>query len=209
RDERGTEALQAGEVLVTRGLVDRALAAPFGVERLYRHAVRLHTAVAAALADELVDDDALVGIGELAALAAAALLGRAGLVVDQYREAGHVGEAGLHRHQVVAMVDRDAGRKARIARIFPRLVGDDDDLLGTFRRHLARDDRNRQPTVIALAAGHRDRVVEQDLVGDVDAGGGRGADRQIAGVIIGAVAEVLEHVLALGERRLADPVRAL
>src|SRR6185503_20988364 len=30
RDERGTEALQAGEVLVTRGLVDRALAATFG-----------------------------------------------------------------------------------------------------------------------------------------------------------------------------------
>ena len=35
-----------------------------------------------------------------------------------------------------------------------------------------------------------------------------GADRQRAGVEVGAVAEVLEHVLGLGERRLADPGRA-
>ena len=52
-------------------------------------AVRLHAAIAAAFADELVDDDALVGIGKRAALAAAALFGRAGLVVDQHRDAGH------------------------------------------------------------------------------------------------------------------------
>src|SRR6185503_13078141 len=141
RDERGTEALQAGEVLVTRGLVDRALAAPFGVERLYRHAVRLHTAVAAALADKFVDDDALVRIGELAALAAAALLGRAGLVVDQHRKPRHVGERGLHRHQVIAVMDRDAGRPVRTGWILLRLVGDDDDLLCAFGRDLACDDR--------------------------------------------------------------------
>ena len=107
------------------------------------------------------------------------------------------------------MMDRDAGRPVGVLRIFPRLVGDDDDLLGAFGRDLARDDRHREAAVVALAAGHRDRVVEQDLVGDVDARGGRRADRQIAGVVVGAVAEVLEHVVALGERRLADPVRAL
>ena len=45
----------------------------------------LHAAVAAALADEFVDDDALVGIGKGAALAAAALFGGAGLVVEQDR----------------------------------------------------------------------------------------------------------------------------
>src|SRR5262249_17863851 len=54
-DERGAEALQAGEVLVAARLVDGALAAPLGLERLHRHAVRLHAAVAAALADQLVD----------------------------------------------------------------------------------------------------------------------------------------------------------
>ena len=33
--------------------------------------------------------------------------------------------------------------------------------------------------------------------------------RQRAGMVVGAVAEILEDVLALGERRLADPLRAL
>ncbi len=32
---------------------------------------------------------------------------------------------------------------------------------------------------------------------------------EIAGVIVGAVAEILENVIALGERRFADPVGAL
>ena len=73
----------------------------------------------------------------------------------------------------------------------------------------ARDLRHGEAAVVRLAAGHRDRVVEQDLVGDVGAGRDRGADRQVAGVVVGAVAEVLEHVRALGERRLADPVGAL
>ena len=60
-----------------------ALAAELGLERLDRQAVRLHAAVAAAFAHELVDHDALGRIGILAALAAAALFGGAGLVVDQ------------------------------------------------------------------------------------------------------------------------------
>ena len=40
-------------------------------------------------------------------------------------------------------------------------------------------------------------------------GGERGADRQDPGVVVGAVAEVLEDVPAVGEGRLADPVGAL
>ena len=58
----------------------------------------------------------------------------------------------------------------------------------------ARDLRHGEAAVVRLAAGHRDRVVVEDLVGDVDAGRDRGADRQIAGVVVGAVAEILEHV---------------
>ena len=87
-DEGRAEALHAGEVLVAGRLVDGALAAELGLQRLHRDAVRLHAAVAAALADQFVDDDALLGIGERAALAAAALLGGAGLVVDQHGAAG-------------------------------------------------------------------------------------------------------------------------
>ncbi len=47
-------------VLVAAGLVDGALAAEFGFERLHRDAVRFDAAIAAALADQLIDDDALV-----------------------------------------------------------------------------------------------------------------------------------------------------
>src|SRR5690349_23701128 len=62
---------------------------------------------------------------------------------------------------------------------------------------------------MVLAAGHRHRVVEENLVGHVDLGGGRGADGEQARVVVGAVAEVREDVLLAGERRLADPGRAL
>src|ERR1700730_17166822 len=63
-DEGGTESLHAGKVLVAAGLVDGALAPPFGLQRLHRHAIRFYAAVAAAFADQLVDDHALVRIGE-------------------------------------------------------------------------------------------------------------------------------------------------
>ena len=187
----------------------QALAAPLGLERLDRDAVRLHAAIAAALAHQLVDDDALVGIGKSVALAAAAFFGGAGLIVDQHRDAGNFGKFLLHRDQVVAMMDGKALRPFGVGRIFVRLVGHDDDALGAFGGDLARHLRHGEPAVIGLAAGHRHGVVEQNLVGDVGVGGDGGADRHVAGMIIGAVADILENVLAVGERRLADPVGAL
>jgi hypothetical protein len=56
-----------------------------------------------------------------------------------------------------------------------------------------------------LAAGHRDRVVVEDLVGDVHAGRDRGTYREDATVVVRAIPQVGERVLLLGERRLADP----
>ena len=91
-------------------------------------------------------------------------------------------------------MDGRAGRKI-IRRIFFGLVGDDDKALGAFGRDLVRDLRDGQAAFGRLAAGHRDRVVVEDLVGDVDAGRSRRADRQQAGMGIGAVAQILEHVL--------------
>ena len=99
RHEGRAEAVHAGEVLVAVRLVDLALAAELGLDRLHGDAVRLHRAIAAGLADEIVDDDALVRIRELAALAAAALLRRAGLVVDHHRHAGDFRELGAARHR--------------------------------------------------------------------------------------------------------------
>src|SRR3546814_12039935 len=55
--EARAEAVQAGKILVAGRLVDDPLAAQLGLDRLDRDAVRLHAAVAAALADQLVDED--------------------------------------------------------------------------------------------------------------------------------------------------------
>ena len=95
------------------------------------------------------------------------------------------------------------------ARVFFRVVTDQRDALHALAVDLLDELRHSELAVDRLAAGHRDRVVVQDLVGDVDAGSHRGADRENAGVEVGAVAEVLEHVLRRGERRLPDPGRAL
>src|SRR5258707_13872584 len=87
RDKTRTKSLDAGIVLVAVRLVDLPLAAEFGVERLHRNAIRGLRAVAAAFADEVVDEDALRRIRIQSSLAAAALFGGAGLIVDREREA--------------------------------------------------------------------------------------------------------------------------
>ncbi len=105
------------------------------------------------------------------------------------------------------MVDPDrVGEVAR--RVLPGLVGDDDDLRHALGGDLARDVLRTERAVERLAAGHRDRVVVEDLVGDVDARGDRGADREQPRVVVGAVAQVREDVLLARERRLADPRHA-
>ncbi len=82
-----------------------------------------------------------------------------------------------------------------------------DDALGAFGRNLMGDLRDGEPAFGRLAAGHRDRVVVKNLVGDVDARGRGSAHRQQAGMGVGAVADVLKDVRFIGEGRLPDPGR--
>src|SRR5258708_36972085 len=109
-DEARAEAVDAGIILVAGRLVDRPLAAELGLDRHDREAIGLRRAIAAALADGLVDEDALGRIGVLAALAAAALLGGAGLVVDQDRDAGHLTQSAAGLVEPGAMGEFHAGR---------------------------------------------------------------------------------------------------
>src|SRR6202020_2598396 len=110
-DKAWAKTLEAGKVLVAIRLIDAALTAERGLDRQHRNAVRFVRAIAAALADRIVDEDALGRIGKFAALAAAALFRRTGLVVDQHREAGDVAQLALRGVEIIAMADGDAGRE--------------------------------------------------------------------------------------------------
>ena len=185
------------------------LAPEIGLQRHDREAVRLHAAIAAALAHVRVDDDAPVRVLQQAALAPAPLLGRAHLVVNDGRDPLPLAQLALHLVERVPVMDRHAVGELPVEGVLLGLVGDHGDTADAFRLNLAGDALDRERPVHWLAAGHRHRVVVENLVSHVDAGGDRSPDRQDAGVEIGAVADVLEDVRGLGEGRLPDPARAL
>src|SRR4030095_6455137 len=157
-DEARAKAVDTGEILVARALVDRALAAEFRLHGGDRHAVRFHAAVAAAFADELVDEDALRWIGILAALPAPTLFGRARLVVEQDRAAIGITQRSLNGVEIVAMMDRNV-RRVVTGRILVRFVGDNDDFLHTLGGDLLRDIGRCERAVEWLPAGPPHRVV--------------------------------------------------
>jgi len=95
-DEARTKTFQARVILVAARLIDYAFTPEFRLQRLHRDTIRLHRAVPAPLAHEFVDEHALRRIGQQPALAAATLLGRAGLVVDQDGETGGLAQGALH-----------------------------------------------------------------------------------------------------------------
>src|SRR5690606_22533963 len=106
RDEARAESLEARVVLVARVLIDGALAPELGLERQDRDAVRLRPAVAATFADRGVDEHALRGLRVLPLLAPPALLGGAGLVVDEHRDAAVFAQLPLHRVELGPVVHR-------------------------------------------------------------------------------------------------------
>src|ERR1022692_859769 len=111
-DKARAKALSAGIVLVATRLVDLALATERRLGRQDGDAVRLHRAVAAAFADLSVDEEPPRRIDELAFLAPAALLGSAGLLVDENGHALHLAQAPLHDVELAAVVERGSLRKA-------------------------------------------------------------------------------------------------
>src|SRR5260370_19368587 len=83
RDKTRAKSLDAGIVLVAVRLVDLALTAEFGFERLDGNTIGGLRAIAAAFAHQIVDEDALRWIRIQPPLAAAAFLRGACLIVDQ------------------------------------------------------------------------------------------------------------------------------
>src|SRR5205085_10628198 len=153
-DETRAKAIDAGIVLVAVRLVDLALASEFGVERLHRDAVGGLRAVAAAFADEVVDEDALGRIGIEPALAAAALFRGTGLIVDQHRQSLDLAQFALQLIHLAAMMDARARRKIILCRVFAGIVGDDRKALGAFGPDLMRNLEDGEAAFGRLAAGH-------------------------------------------------------
>ena len=208
-DKARAEALHAAVVLVAVGLVDLALAAQLGFLRPDADAIGLHRAIAASFTDVRVDEYPLGRVGELAALAPTALFRGAGLFVDDDGDTLGVAQLALHCGVVIPVMHGHALPQAAVAVVVVRVVGHHHTTVYAFGQHLAGDVAGGQRAVHRLAAGHRHRVVEQDAKGHVDLGRHRATHRQQAGVVIGAIAHVLEDVRHLGEVRQAVPVCTL
>ncbi len=204
-DEAGAEAFQAGQIDVAAGGVDAALAAEFGLHRLDGDAAGLIRAVAAVLADRLVDHHALRRLGVFAGFAPAALFGGADLVVDQHAEAVVVAQLALHLVEFLAAMAGGAGGQGGGGGQAVLVVGDEGDAGDAFRMHLGGDLGDGVAGLGGLAAGHGDRVVVEDLVGHAGLGRDRLADREQAGMGVGAVADIGEQMRDVGEFRHADP----
>src|SRR5690606_25373572 len=118
---------------------------------LNRDTVRLDAAIAATLADKLVDEHAPIRIRKRAALATTSLLGGAGLVVNKDGNALHLAQFALHPIEIVAVMDRGSGRERGRSPIFLRLVGDHGDALDTLGAHLMGDHVDAETALMGLA----------------------------------------------------------
>src|SRR5690606_25370185 len=96
--------IDARIVLVATALINRPLASQFGLDRHDGHAIGLHPAITAALADIGIDEHPLVRVREIAALATAALFGGAGLNIDDGGNALFPDKALLHTVKIRALV---------------------------------------------------------------------------------------------------------
>ena len=189
--------------------MDATLLAELGRHRHDGEAVALHRAVAAALAHRLVDEDASGRVLQEAALAQASRLRRAPLVVHHDGDAADVAQPLLHLGQAVAPVDLHPAGPARAPSVVAGVLGAHDDLRHALGLECPGQRRDVHQPRDVLPACHGDGGVVEDLEGDVDACRDTGPDGEGPGVAEGAVAQVLEQVGLVDERRQSYPGHAL
>ena len=146
--------------------MDSGLAAEFRGNGLYRQAIGLFSAVTAALADPFIDEHALGRCDHLLAFAFAAQLRGAGLVVDQYRDAGDPGQLPLRFVEPVTMAQLDAMRQSH-ALVARRVVRRYDDLCHALGNQFGNDLGHALTAHDVLPSGHSDGAVDEQFVGDV------------------------------------------
>src|SRR5262245_8134584 len=99
-------------------------------------------------------------------------------------------------------MDGCALREIVLARIFAGVVGDDRKPLRPLGPYLMGDLGDAEAAFGRLPSGHRDRVVVEDLVGDVHARRGGGAQRQQTRMGVSPVTQILEDMGLVREWRL-------
>ena len=202
------EPIYAAEILIAAGLINLAFAPQWGFQWQQRHAIGLHTAIPTAFADRGVDKQPLGRVRKGAAFAAAALFSRAGLHINDNRDALQIAEDLLHADQLLARMQCGAIGKLCGADIFFFII-DYGEMLHADATHLLHDTCCIQPAVIGLPSGHRHGVVEQYFIGHGRARGHGGTNGLDAGMVIGPVANILKHVFSGGKQRLSNPIGPL
>ena len=168
----------------------------------------MHRAIAAAFAYAGIDERARIRIGRQPPLAPTPQFGGAILIVDDRRHTRRIAHPALDRVHLVAVVDGRTRSEICVGRIGIGLVRDDGNCRDTFRVDLPAQRIDPHLARYFLPARHRDRIVGEDLVGDVDPGCDRRSNGEQARVIVGPVPQVLEDMIGAGEGRNADPGRA-
>ena len=95
--------------------------------------------------------------------------------------------------------------EGRLPYIFFGLIADHRNAVDALQGRLLGNLLHRQLTVNRLATCHGNGIVEQQFIGDVNAGTDRRAYRQRTGVKIGTVPEVLENMRGFHEGLLTNP----
>ena len=88
-----------------------------------------------------------------------------------------------------------AARELRRVDIFLVIINDD-QFFNAHRHHFMGDLLGGQPAFIGLPAGHGNSIIEQDFIGDVHPGGQGRANGERAGMVVGAIAKILENMVA-------------
>ena len=173
--KRGTKPIYAAEILVAAGLINLPFSPQWGLEGQQRDAIGLHPAITAAFADIWIDKQALIWIGKGPPFASAPLLSRAGLHIDNNRNARQLPKALLHCIKLRTRMHLNASWKISRRDVFFFVINHS-KVFHTDPAHLLHDPRRIQSPIIVLSACHRHGVIEQNFVSHRRASGDRCAN---------------------------------
>ena len=173
-----------------------------------RNAIGLHPAIPAPFADIGVYKDALVRVGKRPLSTTPAFFRSTGLHIDQHRNTLDLSQHFLRFFKAITGVNLHFCGNSSQVRALTRVMNEG-YVLHPHRNHFTTNLVVRQPPVIALPTGHRDRIIIENFVSDIGARHQGKADRLNTTVIVGSVPHILEHMIGCGKRSLTDPIGPL